>query len=439
MTSLQSPPARRTGPGRSGSSSDADLRRQLATTRPLVPTAGIGGVIAAVAPLLVCMAVAVVGWFLTDAGGEGTPSGALRVGAHGWLTAHGSTVAVEGIRITAMPLGLTLLCAWVVWRVGHRVGESISGHGPDADRIADGARDLTVPYAAALFTVTYAVVGVLTASLAATAASSPDPARVVLWSMLLGLGVGGPAIAFGSGRAAIWLPGVPPAVRDVVLVARRILTRWALICLVALLAALVLDFSTAANVVSQLHADAGAVLLMVALSVLLLPNALLFGSAYLLGPGFTVGTGTTVSTTAVVLGPLPMFPMLAALPDQGTQPWWTDWLMLVPVLLAALVAGQVQRERPVLAWDRAAIRGCAGGIAAGVVLAAVTVFAGGAVGPGRMQDVGPYTFDVLLHAITSFGIGGVVGALLVCWWQRDSDGRVRGALRAVRVRLPRRS
>ncbi|WP_436701596.1 cell division protein PerM [Nocardioides sp. BYT-33-1] len=437
MTSLQSPPARRSGPGRTRAS-DADLRRQLATTRPLVPTAGIGGVIAAGAPLLVCMAVAVVGWFLTDAGGEGAPGGALRVGAHGWLMAHGSTVAVEGIRITALPLGLTLLCAWVAWRVGHRVGESISGHGPDADRIADGARDLTVPYAAGLFTLTYAVVGVLTASVAATAASAPDPNRVVLWSMLIGLGVGGPAIAFGSGRAAIWLPVVPPAVRDVLLVARRILTRWALICLVALVAALVLDFSTAANVVSQLHADAGAVLLMTALTLLLLPNALLFGSAYLLGPGFTVGTGTTVSTSAVVLGPLPMFPLLAALPDQGSQPWWTDWLMLTPVLLAALVAGGVQRDRPVLAWDRAAIRGCAGGITAGVALALLTAFAGGAVGPGRMQDVGPYTVDVLLHAITSFGIGGVIGALLVCWWQRDSDGRVRGALRAVRARLPRR-
>ncbi|WP_408896572.1 DUF6350 family protein [Nocardioides sp. R1-1] len=439
MTSLQSPPARRTGPGRSRSASDADLRRRLATTRPLVPTASIGGVIAAGAPLLVCMAVAVVGWFLTDAGGQGAPGDALRVGAHGWLMAHGSTVAVEGIRITAMPLGLTLLCAWVAWRVGHRVGESVSGHGPDADRIADGARDLTVPYAAGLFTVGYAVVGVLTASVAATASSAPAPARVVVWSALIGLAVGGPAIAFGSGRAAIWLPVLPVVVRDIALVARRILTRWALVCLLALLAALVLDFSTAANVVSQLHADGGAVVLMTALSLLLLPNALLFSSAYLLGPGFTVGTGTTVSTTTVVLGPLPMFPLLAALPDQGSQPWWTDWLMLTPLVLAALVAGQVQRERPILAWDRAAIRGCAGGIGAGVALALASGLAGGAVGPGRMQDVGPYTFDVLLHAITSFGIGGVLGALVVCWWQRDADGRVRVALRGLRARMPGRS
>lgn len=453
MTSLQSSTSRRPagrpgGPGGTGrggarggrgsTRSDADLRRELATSRPLVPTASIGGAVAAGGPLLVCLAVAVVGWFLTDAGGEGTPSGALRVGAHGWLVAHGSSVAVEGIRITAIPLGLTLLCAWVTWRVGHRVGESISGHGPDADRIADGERDWTVPLAASLFAVGYAVVGVLASAVASTAASSPSTPRVALWSVLLAGAAGGAGIAFGSGRAAIWLPVVPAAVRDVVVVARRILGLWFLVSLAALAVAFVWDFSTAANVVSQLHADAGAIVLMAVLTLVVLPNAALFSSSYLLGPGFTVGTGTTVSTGAVVLGPLPMFPLLAALPDQGPTPWWTGWLMALPVLLAVYVAGRVQRDRPVLAWDQAAIRGCAGGILAGVVLALLTAFAGGAVGPGRMAQVGPFTFEVLLHAITSFGIGGVVGALAVCWWQRDGSGWVRARLGAVRDRLPRR-
>lgn len=440
MTSLQDPPLRRAA-GRNGKGtarSDAELRHDLATSRPLVPTATVGGAIAAGGPLLVCMALAVVGWFLTDAGADGSPSGALRVGAHGWLVAHGSTVAVEGIRITAIPLGLTLACAWATWRVGHRIGESISGHGPDADRISDGARDWTVPLASALFAVGYAVVGVAAGAVAATPASSPAPAPVVLWALLIGGGVGGAGIAYGSGRAAIWLPVVPAAVRDAALVARRILGLWLAISLVALGVAFVLDFSTAANVVSQLHADAGAVTLLLLVTVGVLPNAALFSSSYLLGPGFTVGTGTTVSTSVVVLGPLPMFPLLAALPDQGAQPWWTDWLMVTPVLLAAYVAGRVQHDRPVLGWDQAAIRGCAGGILAGVGLAVLTLLAGGAVGPGRMAHVGPYTFEVLLHAITSFGIGGVAGALLVCWWQRDGDGWVRTRLGAVRDRLPRR-
>lgn len=439
MTSVQSSSVRRSTAAGSarGSRSDADLRQDLATSRPLVTTSTVGGAIAAGGPLLVCLALAVVGWFLTGAGSEGSPSGALKVGAHGWLIAHGSGAAVEGIRITAMPLGLTLVCAWVTWRVGHRVGEAVSGHGPDADRIADGERDWTVPLAAGLFTVGYAVVGVTTAAVASTPASAPAPAGVVLWSVLIAGIVGGAAIAFGSGRGAIWVPAIPVMVRDVALVAWRILRVWFVISLVVLAAAFVLDFSTAANVVSQIHADAGAIAVLVLATALVLPNAALFSSAYVLGPGFTVGTGTTVSSTLVVLGPLPMFPLLAALPDQGPVPWWTEWLMCVPVLVAAVMAARVQRDRPVLAWDQAAIRGCAGGITAGVALALLTSVAGGAVGPGRMRDVGPYTFDVLLHAVTSFGVGGIVGALLVCWWQRDGDGLVRTRLAAVRSRLPR--
>lgn len=436
MTSLQSSSARSTSRTASRGRTDAALRQDLATSRPLVPTASIGGALAAGGPLLVCMAAAVVGWFLTNAGEEGSPSGALRVGAHSWLAAHGSTLAVEGIRLTAIPLGLTLLCAWATWRVGRRVGESVSGHGPDAARIADGERDWTVPIAAGLFTTGYAVVGVVACALASTAASSPNPARVVLWSILIGGLAGLPAIALGSGRASIWLPVIPDAVRDVALVSWRILRTWFAISLVALFAAFVVDFSTAANVVSQLHADAGAIALMALATAAVLPNAMLFSSSYVLGPGFTVGTGTTVSTSLVVLGPLPMFPLLAALPDQGPTPWWTGWLMVIPVIVAAVIAGRVQRDRPVLAWDRAAIRGCAGGITAGVVLAMLTAFAGGAVGPGRMSDVGPYTFDVLLHAITSFGIGGVAGALLVCWWQRDGGDWLGARTSAISSRIP---
>ncbi|MDN5746361.1 MAG: DUF6350 family protein, partial [Nocardioidaceae bacterium] len=370
MTSLQSSPTRRTGAGSGTRRTDAELCRELATTRPLVPTASLGGAAAAGSVLLVCLAAAVIGWFLTDAGSQGSPSGSLRIGAHAWLLAHGSTVAVEGIRITAIPLGLTLICAWSAWRIGHRVGESISGHGPDADRIADGARDWTVPLAAGLFAVGYAVVGVGTTALASTAASSPSSTQTFLWSILIGGGVGGTAIARGSGRAAIWLRLVPLGVREAVIVARRILTLWLMVSAVALVAAFVLDFSTAANVVSQLDAGIGDVVVMLVVTLLVLPNALLFSSAYLVGPGFSVGAGTSVSTGGVILGPLPLFPLLAALPDQGPTPWWTEWLMLLPVLIALYVAARVQRDRPVLAWDRAAIRGCAGGITAGVVLAA---------------------------------------------------------------------
>ena len=181
---------------------------------------------------------------------------------------------------------------------------------------------------------------------------------------------------------------------------------------------------------SQLDASAGDTVLFVVLSLLVLPNALAFSGSYLLGPGFTVGTGTLVTSQSAVIGALPMFPMLAALPDNGPAPSWTAWLLPVPVLVAALAAARVQRSFPTIRWDEGALRGCAGGIVAGVGFAVVAAFAGGAVGPGRMRDVDPLVGDVLLQAVTAFGIGGLLGGrgddLVAAAYQRRDRGVRRG-------------
>src|SRR6478752_2859910 len=157
----------------------ADMRHRS----PLVPVALLGGAAAAAATLVVCLALGVVGWFLADAGAHGTPSDGLRVGALGWLLAHGSGVTVQGVAITFVPLGVSALCAWSVWRIGHRVGDAISGHGPDSDRIADGERDWTVLVAGSMFTAGYLFVAVLTAVLAGTPDAALSLGRVVGWSL----------------------------------------------------------------------------------------------------------------------------------------------------------------------------------------------------------------------------------------------------------------
>src|SRR3954470_7196679 len=165
--------------------SAGELQRDLRHRRPLVLLATAAGAATAASTVLVCMALGVAGWFLTDAGAHGAPRDGLRVGALAWLMAHGSGVHVGGALVSVMPLGITLACAWVTWRIGHRLGDSISGHGPDAQRIADGERDWTVPAAALLYAAGYVVVAAVTGALASTAATAPDTSRVVLWSFLL--------------------------------------------------------------------------------------------------------------------------------------------------------------------------------------------------------------------------------------------------------------
>jgi hypothetical protein len=401
----------------------ADVERDLATRRPLALLAVLGGVAAAGSTLVFCLGTAVVGWFLTDAGAHGAPSGALRIGALGWLTGHGSGVRIDGVTITAVPLGITLLAAWAIWRLGQRVGDSISGHGPDADAIADGERDWTVPVAVALFLAGYVVTAVITTTLAADPSTDPSAPRVVLWSIVLCVGVGGPAIALGSGRAAIWAPDLPPVVRAAAHGCRRILQLWLGVAALAFVIALVVDVDTAANVMSQLHTDAGDAALLSALSLSVVPNAVAWSGAYLLGPGFTVGAGTLVTPNAVALGPLPMFPMLAALPDDGDTPGWTPWLVALPVLIGILGAAWAHRRHRTTRWEEGALRGCASGVLAGVAFGLLAVVAGGAVGPGRLREVGPLAFDSLVHAITAFGIGGLLGGLAMTSWARRAARR----------------
>jgi len=414
MTSLLSAPVR---PGNSAARV-VDPRHR----RPLVLVAALGGVVAAGALLTICLGLAVTGWFLTDAASHGAPRDALQVGALGWLTAHGSGIRVQGTAVTAVPLLLTLLAAWSCWRVGHQVGSSVSGHGPDADQISDGERDWTVPVAASCFALGYVAVTLLTTHLASTPQTAPSTSSAVGWSVLLAVAVGGPAIAIGSGRAAIWTAMLPGNLRATAASCRAVLRSVLLASLVVFVAALAVDITTAINVASELRLATGELVLFVVLSLLVIPNATIFSASYLLGPGFTVGAQTLVSPTVVTTGALPAFPILAALPDSGPVPTWTVWLIGVPPLAAALGAALAQRRRPTVRWEEGALRGCAGGVAAGLLLGWLAGLAGGAVGSGRMRFVEPLTSDVLVHAITALGIGGLVGGLVMTWWQRRTLG-----------------
>ena len=212
--------------------------------------------------------------------------------------------------------------------------------------------------------------------------------------------------------------------------------------------------------VSRLGLHAGDALMMVLLTALVAPNAVLLGGAYLLGPGFAVGTGTVVSPSVVQLGPVPAFPLLAALPDDGATPWFTTALMALPVLVAAVSVALVQRRHPVRAWDFAALRGLGSGVIAGVLTGILTSFAGGALGDGRMADLGASTGEVLVASMLSMGIGGLLGALVTTYLQRRGPvattttprrpwrsrrpgpphrARCRGSTTSVRLRTTRRT
>jgi hypothetical protein len=395
---------------------------------PGLVAAAVAGVTAAGAVLLLTVALALAGWFAADAGRYGSTTDAVRVGADAWLMAHGAALRLPTTTVTVPPLGLTVLCLLSAYRAG-RWARARSAPGP-----RDGAAFATV----AVLATAYATTGLVVAVLAAHPVADVHPLRAAAGTTAVavvaaGAGVlrrAGTARGAGaptpgrmppwlSGRLPGWLSGRLSGCLATARVAALATTGLLLAVGAALVAvALVLDFGTAATVLSRLGADGAGGLMYTLVGLAFVPNAVLLAVCYLLGPGFAVGTGTVVSPTAVVLGPVPAFPLLAALPADEVTPAWATWLVTTPVLVAFLAAFLAGRARPAGRADLTAAGGLLGGLLAAAVLALLVLLAGGAAGPGRMAHVGAPTGDVLLAAASALGGGGLLGGLVAGWRDR---------------------
>lgn len=405
MTELR-PAARRT-------SSDAPEP----TGKPLVLSAVVGGVVSAGSMLCFSMAVALAGWFAADAGRYGDTKDALRVGADAWLLAHGAGLHVGTTAVTLPPLGLTLLCVYATYRVGRRTAATAAlGAEPSALR--------GVLTAAGVQATCYAIVALVTAVLAADQRAGSSLPRALLGGLVLSLVAGTGGLLAGSGQGRALVARAPSWVRPVAAGGAGAVLLVFAAASVLVTASLVRHFGTAATVLSRLHADGPGGVMYTVVGIAFVPNAVLLGCAYLLGPGFAVGAGTVVSPSVVVLGPVPAFPLLAALPGDGRTPAWTTALMGGPVLLTAVAVMIASRLAPARRVDGGAMRGLGAGLLGAVLVTAFVALAGGAAGPGRMAEVGAPVWDTLLAAAVSCGGGGLVGGAVAGWWswRRSRDG-----------------
>jgi len=161
----------------------------------------------------------------------------------------------------------------------------------------------------------------------------------------------------------------------------------------------------------------GAALLLLA-QLSYLPNAIIWAVAYTLGPGFAFGAGTVVAPTGTVLGAVPAFPMLAALPSGAHPggPAWLPVLVLAMPYLAGVFAGVVTvRIAPTPVIEAAPLWGFAAGAAAGVLAGLAAAFSGGSLGNGRLAAVGPSGFQVGLVAVLEIGVTAALSAAAANW------------------------
>ena len=393
MTELLSRPRRPTSPS-------------PPTGRPLAVNAALASLAAVGAATLVCWLVALVGWFASDGGAHGESTSALKVGTGAWLLAHGSDLQLDTSVVTAVPLGLTLLCLWLTWRTARWAGATAE------------VEDLwSLGMATVVMAGTYGSLALCMAVLTTTSQASPDPFGAFLGGALVGAVGGGAGLVTGSGLRAELRAVLPGHARAVIFGAVvGVLALWSAGAVLAGLAVAVRGESVA-NVLARLHVDVAGGLFSLLLVALIAPNLAAWGTSYLLGGGFALGTDTVVAPSGVVTGPVPAVPVLAAVPDPGPSPTWALAVLALPVAAGLLVGWSVTRRFPTTAYRWAVGRAVGASALAALALLALGAWSGGSVGGGRMREVGPDLSTLLLMAVLTLSSGAAAAATGTVWWR----------------------
>jgi hypothetical protein len=357
-----------------------------------VLTAALGP---ALTGLAVLTAVVLVAW-VTDTRGTASAGAAVRLAADAWLLAQGGVLSIAGGSVDAVPLGLTVLPALLLYRAGGALAA-----GPAGRDLRSAAR--SVGAVAAL----YGVVAAVVAHAAGTAVARIGPLSAGAGAAVLALAAAGIGLVrsagLGGAVAGVLPRAVPPVARAAGLAVAGLLAAGAVMAAVSLAA----HGGGAADLTRVLDPGLVGGVLLLLVGLLLVPNGAVWATAYAAGPGFAMGAGTGVSPFGVTLGPVPALPMLAALPQSDVPPQALRVLLVVP-LLAGLLAG-LSVARGVPAAEPARARRCAGygaaaGLLAGVLLALLAVLAGGAVGGGYLTAVGPSPWRMGLAVAVEVGV-----------------------------------
>ncbi|GGK14451.1 hypothetical protein GCM10010124_03710 [Pilimelia terevasa] len=366
---------------------------------PLAVAACVAVGLAAAASLAPPLAAALV----AAPGGAGA---GLRLGLAAWLLGHGVPVRTPVGALTLAPLAVGLLAAWRMERAGLHAVRAVG-----ARRTGAIGRTLAVTGALALV---YGLLGGFAALVVGAGVPGVTAPRAVATMVVFGAVAGGLGAARASGvldRVARWLPEpVRAALRAGALGAATLLAAGA----AAAGLSLALSWHDASTMLAAYDTGVAGQLGLTALSVAYAPNVAVWAAAYLLGPGFALGTGTGVTVGDVSVGALPALPLFAGLPPDGLTGLGL-FVAAAPVLAGGLGGGLLARAAARRAgadgpdWSRVCGAAALSGPVAGVLLGAAALASRGAVGDGRLADVGPPVLQVTLVAAG----GGLVGAIVV--------------------------
>jgi Family of unknown function (DUF6350) len=390
-----------------GNQAGSEPERPSGPARPLVVTGAIGAGAAAGTGLAAITMLVLAGWIAAPHAGLGL-TGVLRTAAALWLVGHHVGFTLHGAgRIGMLPLGLALLPGALLWRAGRWV---VSSGGV--------ARLRHVGYAALALAAPYALVAGALALTSASRLAAPSAPQAVIAGFLLAFTAGG----LGGARAlAPWrqLAGLLSVrFRSVILGSTGALAVLVAAGCVLAGASLAAHLGTFTSVNGALAPGVVGTVLLLLAQLAYVPNAIVWAISFMLGPGFAFGAGTVVAPTGSALGPLPAFPMLAALPagvHNALPAWLSVAVLAVPYLAGSFGGLLMARAAPTSALEAAPLWGFASGAVAGCVVGSLAAFAGGPLGDGRLSAVGPSGWQVAAVATLEVGISAAITAGVANW------------------------
>jgi Family of unknown function (DUF6350) len=334
------------------------------------------------------------------------PAGGLGAGASFalagrlWLLAQGGGLDLDSGQLVLAPLLLTLGIAW---------GLSQAGRG--LARLGDVDARAAVRCGGVLVAV-HVLLTLLLAVVLDVAIL-----RTMIGALALGLAAVGWGVGRESGLLDELLDRLPSTTRPLLRgVLAGLLTALAL-CTAVVAVAVAADAEGYAALSGSLGGAAAGAVGLLALCLLLLPNAAAAVLGLAAGPGFSIGAGTVISVHGVTLGSVPALPLLAALPDTQAVPLIAFVSQAVPAV-AGLVAGATVGRR---FGDRdggsvvAGLTGVLAGVLLGVVSGVLVWIAGGSLGDGGLAEVGAPALATGVAVAAQSGIAAALGAAVARW------------------------
>ena len=349
---------------------------------------------------------------------------ALRLSVSGWLLINHVAIAYPGGHIALVPLGLTLIPGLAIYRSAKRLAaEPLLSQGFSSTEVnprpsLEALAGLTAAYAGSAVLLALAC---WSSSVRPVVWQAPlGPAALAAVAGAAGLLRGHPHAAGVQARVATWLP------ERIRWTLRPALTAAAIVLVVSLLG---VGYAVVTNLtrVEALHRAldpgtfGGAVLVVGQAGYL--PDLAAWGVAWLAGPGFAIGSGTVVSATTVKLGVLPVIPVFGALPGSPVAAGWLVGAAFgVPVLAGAFAGWRTARRADAgdLGLVSRLLDALLAAVLAAVLLGVVVALCRGAIGPGRLADVGANALVVTPFLAIELALGALPAAAILTWWRRRS-------------------